>query len=139
MRMPVLSGILAFATPLLFSQGPPDSTKQLGDRLALVKTQVAAMLQSQPDYTCLATFDRYRRLANEPAERKLDTIRVEVAFIGNRELYSWPGEGKFSDAPLTIMVEQGLIGDGTFAAQARNIFVGDLGVETFMDNEEPGE
>jgi hypothetical protein len=96
---------------------------------------VAAALQNQPGYTGLAIFDRYLRLANEAAENKVDRARMEVAFVGGRELYSWPGESTFSDTPLTGMVAQGLIGDGTFAAQARNIFVGNLGSETYLSDE----
>ena len=112
------------------AQDAADSSRAAN--LALVKHYVAEAFQNQPDYTCLATFDRYRRLANEPAESQVDRVRVEVAFTGNRELYSWPGESKFSEIPLTGIVAAGLVGDGTFATQAHDLFVADIGVETYI-------
>jgi hypothetical protein len=129
MREAVVVAALLVSRGMIPAQDPADSTRAAN--LATVKRHLSDALQNQPDYTCLATFDRYRRLANEPAESKVDRMRVEVAFAGNRELYSWPGESKFSDAPLTGIVAQGLVGDGTFAAQAQNLFVADIGVEKY--------
>ncbi len=136
MRKPVFVATLAVLAPVLRAQDPAGSANDLTERLSLVKHHVATAFQSQPDYTCHVTFDRYRRQAGELAERKVDTVIVEVAYIGNREMYAWPGEGKFSDTPLTSMMAQGMIGDGTFAAQAQNVFARDIGVETFAGDDQ---
>ena len=127
---------IVVAAPLLVAQDEAGSAWQLTLRLSQVRRQTAKALQDQPDYTCLATFDRYRWLVNEPAERKLDTVRVEVAYVGGRELYSWPGAGKFSDAPLSSMVGVGLMGDGDFAVHAHNIFVSGIGAVTWAGEEQ---
>ena len=118
------------------AQSASDTAWQLALRLSQVNRNMRQALANQPDYTCLATFDRYRWMINEPAERKIDTVRVEVAFVGGHELYSWPGEGKFSDVPLSSMVGVGMMGDGDFAVHAHNVFVSDSGVKTFLGEEQ---
>jgi hypothetical protein len=128
--------LLAIFAAALPAQDPSDAAWQLTLRLAQVKRQVRTALASQPDYTCLATYDRYRWIPNAPTERKVDTVRVEVAYLGGHELYSWPGEGKFSDVPLTQMVAVGLVSDGDFAVHAHNIFVAGMGTEKFAGEEQ---
>ncbi len=137
--MRVLPMVALFvAVPTLHAQDPADAAWQLTLRLSQVKRQIRKALENQPDYTCLATFNRYRWLVNEPAERKIDTVRVEVAYVGGRELYSWPGEDRFSDAPLSSMVGAGMMGDGDFAVHAHNVFIGDSGVEAYIGEEQEG-
>jgi hypothetical protein len=65
----------------------------------------------------------------------LDTVRVEVAYVGGKELYSWPGENKFSDTPITRMVGVGMVGDGEFAVHAHNVFVSGGGIVTYAGPE----
>lgn len=136
MRMRVLAGLLAVALSGLHAQDPADTAWQLTLRLSQVKRQIRNALQNQPDYTCLATFNRYRWMVNEAAERKIDTVRVEVAYVGGRELYSWPGEDRFSDAPLSRMVGVGMMGDGDFAVHAHNVFIADNGIDTYVGEEQ---
>lgn len=134
----VLRGAFIFLAVALAlnAQGPANNAWELTVRLSKVKRHVAEALQGMPDYTCVASFDRYNWQVNQPAERKLDTVKVEVAYVGRRELYSWPGEGKFSEIPLSRMVGAGMIGDGDFAVHAHNLFVGNNGVLTYAGEEE---
>jgi hypothetical protein len=138
MRLSVAFAMWFAVGPALHAQDAADQAWQLTLRLSQVKRQVRKGLENLPDYTCLATYDRYRWMVNEAAERKVDTVRVEVAYVGGRELYSWPGEGKFSDAPLSSMVGVGMIGDGEFAVHAHNVFVSNNGVETWVGEEQAG-
>jgi hypothetical protein len=136
MRVPVYFAICMAASSLLGAQDPADAAWQLTVRLSQVRRQAAKALQQQPDFTCLATFDRYQWAINQREERKLDTVRVEVAYVGGHELYSWPGEDKFSDTPLTRMVGAGLVGDGDFAVHAHNVFVSNVGTEKWVGEEQ---
>ncbi|MDR3698674.1 MAG: hypothetical protein P4L56_03505 [Candidatus Sulfopaludibacter sp.] len=136
MRVPLYLAICMAAAPLPGAQDNADAAWQLTVRLSQVRRQAAKALQEQPDFTCLATFDRYYWMVNEREERKIDTVRVEVAFVGGRELYSWPGEDKFSDTPLTRMVGAGMMGDGDFAVHAHNIFVANAGTEKWSGEEQ---
>jgi len=127
--------LLAVAWPALRAQDPADAAWQLTLRISQVRRHIVQALANQPDFTCLATFNRYRWMVNEPAERKMDTVRVEVAYVGGHELYSWPGEGKFSDVPITSMVGVGMMGDGDFAVHAHTVFVSNNGVEKYAGEE----
>ena len=122
--------LLAF----LAAQNPADVAWENTVRLARVNHKVAMALANQPDYVCLATFDRFSKPAHG-AERHMDTIRVEVAYVGGKELYSWPGENNFSDTSLTRMIGAGMVGDGDFAVHAHNIFVSGGGVVTYAGEE----
>ena len=136
MRVSLYFAICIAACPVLCAQDSADATWQLTVRLSQVRRQAAKALQEQPDFTCLATFDRYQWAVNERQERKLDTVRVEVAYVGGHELYSWPGEDKFSDTPLTRMVGAGMMGDGDFAVHAHNVFVANAGSEKWVGEEQ---
>ena len=121
---------------VLDAQDNADAAWQLTLRLSQVRRQAAKALQEQPDFTCLATFDRFHWPVNRREEQRVDTVRVEVAYVGKRELYSWPGEDKFSDVPLSRMVGAGLMGDGDFAVHAHNVFVANAGTEKWVGEEQ---
>jgi len=126
--------LAALLFAFLAAQTPAEVAWENTVRLAHVKHKVEMALASQPDYVCLATFDRFSKPAHG-AERRLDTIRVEVAYVVGKELYSWPGENNFSDTPLTRMIGVGMVGDGDFAVHAHNIFVSGGGVVTYAGEE----
>lgn len=132
MRLVLILSVLSLAMP---AQDPADEAWQLTLRLSRVKRHVRGALANQPDNTCLVTIDRYRWPVNQGAQRKTDTVRVEVAYVGGHELYSWPGDGRFSDKPLSQMVGVGMVGDGDFAVHAHNLFIADNGIETFRGEE----
>jgi hypothetical protein len=127
-----MRAVLLFA--FLAVQQPSDVTWENTVRLAHVKHKAEVALASQPDYVCLAAFDRFYTPVNG-VERPLDTIRVEVAYVGGKELYSWPGENNFSDTPLTRMIGVGMVGDGDFAVHAHNIFVSGGGIVRYAGEE----
>jgi hypothetical protein len=51
-------------------------------------------------------------------------VEVEVAFIGNRELFARPGESNFVEESLSKLVPVGTVGTGNFGSHAHSIFVG---------------
>jgi hypothetical protein len=65
-----------------------------------------------------------------------DTVKVEVAFVDGRELYSWPGAEDFDDRPLHEIIGFGTVATGDFAVDARNLFVRGLGKFRFAGEEE---
>jgi hypothetical protein len=116
-------------------------TAQTPEQVALIraKEKVLASLDAIPNYTCLQTIERVQ-LKGEPGRQpdgsplpldalleradSSDTLRVEVGFAGNKEFYSWPGEGSFEEKSLLKMVGFGFISSGTFATALRNAFLG---------------
>jgi hypothetical protein len=54
----------------------------------------------------------------------VDTLRLEVALVGGKEMFGWPGSKKFEDVDITEMVQRGAIGNGSFGLHARSVFGG---------------
>jgi hypothetical protein len=111
---------LVFAAGLWSQQQPTTPEGILIMRVRVVASQNLARL---PDYTCLQTVERFERSAANRPFVPTDTIRLEVALVGGKELFTWPGSGKFDDRNIWEIVGGGAIGNGNFALQARNVFV----------------
>ncbi len=94
-------------------------------RLARIKTKVRAHLDNMPNFTCLQTVERYQRIPNSKREELIDVLRLEVAYVSNREMYAWPGSTHFEDRELREIVSTGAFSTGGFALHARAIFVGE--------------
>ena len=92
--------------------------------LARIKLRMQQNLSHLPNYTCLQTIERSRR--RPPARRfeYTDTVRLEVALVGGKEMFAWPGAKNFEDRDITEIVQGGAIGTGDFALHARAIFLG---------------
>jgi len=91
--------------------------------LAQIKVRMEENLLRQPDYTCLETIERSRRRPPARRYQLLDTVRLEVALVGGKELFSWPGAREFQDRDLRELVPTGTIGTGSFALHARSVFL----------------
>lgn len=102
-------------------QAPSDPDSIL---LGRIKARISGSLRQLPNYTCVQTIERSRRLAQSRRFQLVDTLRLEVALVNGKELFSWPGAGKFEERELSDIVGGGAaIGNGNFALHARNIFM----------------
>jgi hypothetical protein len=93
--------------------------------LARIKVRAAENLQSLPNYTCLETIERSQRRAAGRRYELSDVIRLEVGYVNRKEVFAWPGSGKFEDTDITEMVQGGTIGNGSFALHVSGIFLSD--------------
>lgn len=90
-----------------------------------VRVVAAQDLSRLPNFTCVETIERSRRLAPTRKYEFLDTLRLEVAYVEGKELYSWPGEPRFEERDLAKMVGGlGAIGTGDFVMHARAVLLG---------------
>jgi hypothetical protein len=99
--------------------------------LARIKVKAAENLKRLPNYTCLETIERSRRRAPSKRYELLDTVRLEVAVVGGKELFAWPGGGQFEERELSKMVPGGAIGNGNFALHARSVFLSNAAMFTY--------
>jgi hypothetical protein len=53
----------------------------------------------------------------------VDRLRLEVAMVGNREFYAWPGDSKFEEKSIVQLIPNGTIGSGDFALHAYAVFL----------------
>src|ERR1017187_9387833 len=107
-----------FLCALAAAQRTPTGAARL-DRIRLL---MATNLLHLPNYTCLMTVDRSVKpsgrgtlLAHE------DTVRLEIAEVGDKELLGWPGS-KLSEDRMENMVGRGLIASGDFSGIPNVVF-----------------
>ena len=89
--------------------------------LGQIRQKMADNLSRTPNYTCLETIERsglFERLY------VADRIRVEVALVNGKELFTWPGAEKFEETALYDLVGGGTTATGDFAIHARTVFAG---------------
>jgi len=112
----VVSAVLLTA-PLPGQDLPPGASL-----LARVKEHGRANFEHIPDYACLETVDRYRR---SRSIAPTDTLHLEVAVVGDKELFARKGATQFQGDDPTVFVTAGMIGSGDFSATPLNLFVSD--------------
>jgi hypothetical protein len=91
--------------------------------LARIKVHMEQNLSSLPNYTCLETIERSRRRAPSRRFELVDVLRLEVALVNRKELFSWPGAGKFEESEIFEFVQGGSIGNGSFGLHANSVFL----------------
>ncbi|MCX6622215.1 MAG: hypothetical protein NTY38_14330 [Acidobacteria bacterium] len=110
----LLAVVISYAQSNLVPQAP---------LLEKIRLRMAESLDRLPNYTCLQTIERsYRRAPSHKFEMQ-DIVRLEVGLVQGKELFAWPGSGKFDERDVTEMVKGGAIGNGNFALHARAIFL----------------
>jgi hypothetical protein len=91
--------------------------------LTQVIARMSDNLKRLPNYTCLQTIDRSRRASAGLRWETVDRVRVEVALVDGKELFAWPGEGKFEDRDLSDMVMGGATSTGNFGLLSKAVFM----------------
>jgi hypothetical protein len=92
--------------------------------LARTRQKVNERLAKLSDYTCLQTTERWTRQPKAKEFRRSDTLVLEVAQIGKKELYSWPGGRSFDSSAPEDFVSSGTVSSGAFALFLRAAFSG---------------
>jgi hypothetical protein len=79
-----------------------------------------------PDYTCRITLERFRRTTARAPFEQSDRLRLEVAYTGGQELYSWPGDDRFEAGIEDLLPGHGMVSNGSYALHVRNLFLRDV-------------
>jgi hypothetical protein len=79
-----------------------------------------------PDYTCRITLERFRRPKSRAPFDLGDRLRLEVAYTGGQELYSWPGNDHFESGIEDLLPGRGMVSNGSYALHVRNLFLKDV-------------
>jgi hypothetical protein len=122
----VMLALTAFGQPATNGQDLP----QWVLTLSRIKRQARAELMRLPNFACQETVNRLHKPANNSVFKTLDSLRLEVAFIGGKELFAPLGASQFQEVGLSTFASSGMLGSGTFTSLARNLFVNDGGRTT---------
>jgi hypothetical protein len=134
MRFRVIGGGL-LCVALIAGQHAEWAAEEPGGLLEQVQDRMRENLERLPDYTCRQTVDRWMRATQKRDFEKMDTLRLEVGVVGDREIFAWQGSERFEDRQLAEMVNRGTIGNGEFALHARNVFLSGTAVYTYKGEE----
>lgn len=99
------------------------SSMARADILDEIQQRMEENLERVPDYTCEQTIERAARPNAKQPFRTMDRLRFEVALVEGKEMYSWPGEARFSERTPGEIVPGGTTTTGDYALHARTIFV----------------
>jgi hypothetical protein len=112
--------------------------------LMRLRDQVMSHAGRIPNYTCIETIRRERfqpdggfakqscdtllarrqkpDFASTLRLMSIDRLRLDVAYTGEREIYSWAGANKFEDGEIDELIRDGAMGTGPFASMVVAIF-----------------
>ncbi|MCA2966507.1 MAG: hypothetical protein INH40_21645 [Acidobacteriaceae bacterium] len=126
------SVVALFVAALGLAQPLAPETILLGrTRYHMVET-----LRRIPNYTCLETIERSVRAPKSRRATLVDALRLEVAVVDGKELFSWPGERQFKERDLRELAPGGAIGNGNFALHAKSVFGGNAVRFTYQGREQ---
>ena len=103
---------------VLPAQDLPDWVLQL----SRAKRHARPNFERIPNYACLQTVERFDKGPRDSAFRLIDTLHLEVAFVGGKELFAQAG-GSFKAETPSDIISTGTFGTGAFTSTARNLFV----------------
>src|ERR1035437_4212038 len=107
-------------------------------RRALLSRVMGTMrhaLARMPDFTCTESITRSIGDGTPLRVTTLERLRVQVAIIGGKELFSWPGAAPFGHDTHHDIVGGGLAGTGDFAGFSREVFASDTTLFTTGEEE----
>ena len=117
-----LSFVIVSLALLCQAQSLPDEVRLL----ARIRDHVGAQITQLEDYICLQTSRRYRTQGKDAARKhrleSSEVLTLEVAHVGENELFAWPGAGRFEDRKASEIVAGGMTDTGSFSLFARSLF-----------------
>ena len=121
-----MKAAVLFMAAICAAQATPAAGQDDPELLEKVRATMLRALKSLPNYVCLETTERLRapKLKDIEKAKKLDSVELEVAHVGNKEMYSLPGRNMFSDTQLTQALNFGLVGTGAYASQLIDVLFG---------------
>ena len=85
-----------------------------------IRSRLSDHLSQMPNYTCHESI--HRMVGVRGSWQFADTVELEVAFVGDQELFSRPGENRFGAQPVEQIVRGGTIGNSVLGSHIDNIF-----------------
>ncbi len=132
-RAVVMSAAWLIAAGMAFPQDLPPGVLLL----SRVKNHVREELQHLENISCLETIERERQ-PPKGKMRPLDTVRLEVLFNGDKELFASPGDRKFSEEHPISYVGSGILGTGLFGGYLKDILLNESVSNVYKREEEIG-
>ena len=82
--------------------------------LSRAMRHIRQTMTAVPNFTCTETIYREELTPHSKKFEQLDVVRLEVAKVGSKEVFAWPGARRFEEKSVASFVAAGMIGDGIF-------------------------
>jgi hypothetical protein len=123
LRAIVIRWIVSF---LVLPFGVQSQTVENPDQLLQrIRKRMLAHISQLSNYTCHEVIDRLVRPVDSGRFEHLDSLELEVAFVGNEELFLRPGEAQFREREVHNIVTTGTISNGAFGSHIETVLSGD--------------
>jgi hypothetical protein len=119
-----MKAAIVFVAAICAAQVTPATGDIAQTQLTEVRAGMGRTLRSLPNYVCLQKTERLRASQSKAKPKAVDTIELEIAHVGDKEMYSWPGRNMFADSQLQKELSSGLVGTGAYASQVIDILFG---------------
>ncbi|MCW5964808.1 MAG: hypothetical protein KIT83_12275 [Bryobacterales bacterium] len=125
-RGAILACLLVASFAVVCSAAAQDpAAESIGEPLLTsIRAEVRKSLEATANHTCLLRIHRVQEKASL-GQKMEEHASVEVAYLGGRERFAWPGERAFRDDDLRDVLVMGLSGSGSFAEHIRSVVLGD--------------
>ena len=119
-----MKAAIIFVAAICAAQVMPATGDSSQSQLLEMRARMGRTLKSLPNYLCLQTTERLRASKSRAKTKALDSVELDVAHVGDKEMYSWPGRNMFADSQLQAVLPSGLVGTGAYASQLIDILFG---------------
>lgn len=92
------------------------------EEIKQIRIKLADEAPRRPNYTCLETTEPRQLHDGCDGCESSDRLRLEVALVGGKERFAWPGTSEFEDKEVAQIVQTGLVGTGDFAGVSDIVF-----------------
>ena len=89
--------------------------------LTLIRNRMSAAFAELPNYTCRETIQRQFRTVKARNYATTGLFRLEVAYLGGRETFAWPGSSRFGEESMADLIPSGFTFSGTFGPFAHEV------------------
>jgi hypothetical protein len=103
--------------------------------LARICSRVREAVNRLPDCTCVETVARFRKPAGKEL-KPIDRVVLQILFSGGKELFASPGDTHWETNPFAFLAS-GMMGNGLFALNLKNIFLDNHSVIRYKGDESP--
>jgi hypothetical protein len=100
---------LAVGVALAGGKSAPEDPEAL---LQKIRDRTAEHLAQVSNYTCHEVINRFLRKGS--TVNRMDTVEIEVAFIGHEEVFARLGEDRFEERVIDRVVQHGTVANGAF-------------------------
>jgi hypothetical protein len=105
-------------------------------QLARIKHDMSAVLNKMPDYTCEEIVQRSTMEKGSKKFRDVDTMRLDVAFVGGREFFGKHEAGQIDKTHPSSLTGHGVTSNGEFVGHARTVFADNASTIRYFGPEE---